>query len=60
VNVADGDAVESETVEGANVPPAPPSEGVIVAEPDIVPAPRVTVKLDVAVPTIPLDGPVNE
>lgn len=58
--MADGVPVERLTVEGVNVPPPPPSLGVIVV-PALVPPDgvSVTVKLDEGVPVVQVDGPVR-
>jgi hypothetical protein len=50
------------TVAGVNVPPPPPSLGVIVAVPPSVPPEgvRVTVKFEEAFPAMPPAGPVIE
>ena len=53
-----GDPLLMLTVVGAKVPPPPPSLGVTTTVPVIAPfAP--TVKLVLATPTTPLDGPVS-
>ncbi len=59
VNVAVGDATESDTVPGVSVPPSA-EWGVIVTDPLIEPEPSVTVKLPDGEPAVPLDGPLSE
>ena len=60
MNVADGVPVLSVTVVGENVPPPPPSLGVMMTPLDVLPPGlSVLVKLLDAAPTVPVDGPVR-
>jgi hypothetical protein len=57
VNVFAELLLDQESELGVNVPPAPPSENVIVS--DGMLAAGVTVKFVLAAPVLPLDGPVS-